>query len=77
LQLEVQLLKAHSATSIGDDDPAFMLFEGKVLRVHAHEDIVVGGSHHVNTDRWSPLLYVFRHYFGVGERVGRNFRAET
>jgi flavin reductase (DIM6/NTAB) family NADH-FMN oxidoreductase RutF len=77
LQLEVRLLAAHAATTVDGDDPGFVLLEAKVLQVHAHEDIVVPGSQHVDTGRWSPLLYVFRHYFGTGGRLGRNFRAET
>jgi flavin reductase (DIM6/NTAB) family NADH-FMN oxidoreductase RutF len=77
LQIEVQLLKAHAAAvAADDDDPEFMLIEVKALQVHAHEHIVVPGTQHVDTGRWSPLLYVFRHYFGTGARLGRNFRAE-
>jgi len=48
-----------------------------VRRVHAHERIVVPGTQHIDTEAWSPLLYVFRHYFGVGGRVGKNFRDEA
>jgi flavin reductase (DIM6/NTAB) family NADH-FMN oxidoreductase RutF len=77
LQLESRLLRAHAATVVAGDDPAFVLLEAQVLRVHAHEEIVVPGTQHVDTARWSPLLYVFRHYFGTGQRLGRNFRAET
>jgi flavin reductase (DIM6/NTAB) family NADH-FMN oxidoreductase RutF len=76
-QLEVQLLDAHPATMHEGDNPAFMLLETRVVRVHAHEGIVVPGTNHIDTSKWSPLLYVFRHYFGTGERLGRNFRAET
>ena len=45
-------------------------------KVHAHEHIVVPGTQRICTGRWSPLLHVFRHYFGTGERFGRNLRAE-
>jgi hypothetical protein len=38
---------------------------------------VLDGTQHVDTARWSPLPYVFRHDFGTGERRGRIFRAET
>lgn len=54
---------------------AFQIVETKVLRVHAHEDIVTPGTNHVDTARWSPLLYVFRHYFGTGPDLGRTFKA--
>lgn len=78
LQLEARLLAAHPATPLpGEEAPGFMTLEMQVLRVHAHEDITLPGTQHVDTARWSPLLYVFRHYFGTGERLGRNFRAQT
>lgn len=31
---------------------------------------------HIDTRRWQPLLYVFRHYFGTGPDLGRTFKAE-
>lgn len=54
---------------------AFQIVEAKVLRVHAHKNIVMPGTDHVDTARWSPLLYVFRHYFGTGPDLGRTFKA--
>ncbi|MCD2340782.1 flavin reductase family protein [Ideonella azotifigens] len=77
LQLEVRLLAAHGASVVDGADPGFLLLEAKVLQVHAHQDIVLPGSQHIDTQQWSPLLYVFRHYFATGGRLGRNFRAET
>ena len=78
LQLEARLLAAHPAMALpGEEEPGFTTLEMQVLRVHAHEDIMRPDSQHMDTARWSPLLYVFRHYFGTGERLGRNFRAET
>lgn len=80
LQLEARLLHARRSTPGADEDPrdpGFLVIELEVVRVHAHPAIVLDGTQHVDTARWSPLLYVFRHYFGTGERRGRNFRAET
>ena len=77
LQLEARLLGSHRGTAIDGEDPEFVSLEMQVLRVHAHEDILHAGSNHIDTSRWSPLLYVFRHYFGTGGRLGRNFRSET
>lgn len=77
IQFETRLLHARTATVGRDEDPGFFVIELEVLEVHAHAAIVLEGTQHVDTARWSPLLYVFRHYFGTGERLGRNFRAET
>jgi hypothetical protein len=48
-----------------------------VLRVHAHEDVVLAGSEHIDPQRFRPLLYVFRHYVGGGPALGRTFKAEV
>jgi flavin reductase (DIM6/NTAB) family NADH-FMN oxidoreductase RutF len=50
-------------------------FEVRVVKVHAHAELVDG--HHLVPSRWRPLLYVFRHYFGVGPELGHSFRSET
>ncbi len=55
----------------------FLLVEAEVLRVHADADIVVPGTQHIDPSRWSPLIYNFRHYFGLGTELGHSFRTET
>lgn len=55
----------------------FVIAEARVLRVHADPAIVVPGTQHVDPARWSPLIYNFRHYFGLGEELGHSFRSET
>jgi flavin reductase (DIM6/NTAB) family NADH-FMN oxidoreductase RutF len=50
--------------------------EVEILRVHIANDYVLG-SHHVDPRRWQPLIYNFRHYFGLGAELGKTFRAET
>jgi hypothetical protein len=31
----------------------------------------------VDPARWQPLIYNFRHYYGLGEELGKTFRAEV
>lgn len=57
-------------------EEGFAVVETRILHVHVAEDLVVPGTHYIDTDRWRPLFYVFRHYFGLGPDLGRNFRAE-
>ena len=75
LQLEARVVAMHDC---GDDSTGrALIVETRVERVHAHAAIVLPGTQHIDTVRWSPLLYVFRHYVGGGERLGCNFRAEA
>ena len=55
----------------------FFVVEARVVRVHADPRIVVPGTSYVDPRRWSPLIYNFRHYFGLGEQLGESFRTET
>lgn len=78
LQFEAKLLALHDATTLSQESQAaFGIFEMQVTRVHAHPNIVLPGTNHINTANWSPLLYVFRHYFGTGPDLGRTFKAEA
>jgi flavin reductase (DIM6/NTAB) family NADH-FMN oxidoreductase RutF len=54
----------------------FFVVEARVVRVHADQRIVVPGTSYVDPRRWSPLIYNFRHYFGLGEQLGQSFRSE-
>jgi flavin reductase (DIM6/NTAB) family NADH-FMN oxidoreductase RutF len=55
----------------------FFSVECDVLRVHAHERIVIPGMHHIDPTIWSPLIYNFRHHHGLAPEVGHGFRSET
>jgi len=50
--------------------------EVRVVKAHVREDLVVQGKH-VDPTRWQPLIYNFRHYFGLGTELGKTFRAEV
>lgn len=50
--------------------------EVQVLRVHVRSDFILKG-HHIDPGRWQPLVYNFRHYYGLGQELGKTFRAET
>ena len=50
--------------------------EIEILRVHVRKDLVIHGNH-IDPAQWQPLVYNFRHYFGLGKELGRTFRAET
>jgi flavin reductase (DIM6/NTAB) family NADH-FMN oxidoreductase RutF len=49
--------------------------EVEVRRVHVRKDFVTNG-HYIAPDKWQPLIYNFRHYFGLSQELGKTFRAE-
>lgn len=61
---------------IPDYSPDFAIVETEVVHVHAHEEILKG-QNHIDPNKWSPLIYNFRHYFALGEQMGKTFRSET
>lgn len=72
LQLEARAADEHLGVT-GD----FLVVQAQVLKVHADPRIVVPGSQHIDPARWSPLIYNFRHYYGLGTELGRSFRSQT
>ena len=48
----------------------------RVLKVHADERLIVDGKH-IDPKKWDPLIYNFRHYFGLGDELGKTFKAEV
>jgi flavin reductase (DIM6/NTAB) family NADH-FMN oxidoreductase RutF len=77
-QLEAKVRKLHRL----EGDPRLRELTGgaavevEVLRVHVRKDFVLG-EHYINAERWQPLIYNFRHYYGLGSELGRTFRAEV
>lgn len=50
--------------------------EIEILRVHVDPGFIVGDDY-INPDKWSPLIYNFRHYFRLADiSLGKTFRAE-
>lgn len=50
--------------------------EVRILKVHVHKDFVLQ-ENYVNPEKWQPLIYNFRHYFGLGDELGKTFRADV
>ncbi|MCD0485208.1 flavin reductase family protein [Streptacidiphilus sp. ASG 303] len=70
-------LEARAAQVRPDASGAFLIVEAHVLKVHADPRIVVPGTQHIDPAAWSPLIYNFRHYFGLGPQLGHSFRSQT
>jgi flavin reductase (DIM6/NTAB) family NADH-FMN oxidoreductase RutF len=55
----------------------FVIVEAVVRKVHADPRIIVPGTDHIDPATWSPLIYNFRHYFGLGPELGHSYRTQT
>ncbi|QIK64853.1 flavin reductase family protein [Leucobacter viscericola] len=64
-------------TSIHDEPDGLSIVYARCSRVYAADELTVPHTSHVNPERWSPLVYNFRHYFGLGERLGIAGHAEV
>ena len=71
LQLEARVQARYP---FGEGDTLAVIVE--VVRVHAHPALIID-EHHIAPERWHPLIYKFRHYFGLGQELGKTFRAEV
>jgi flavin reductase (DIM6/NTAB) family NADH-FMN oxidoreductase RutF len=51
--------------------------EVEIILVHAAEEYIKG-ENYIDPEKWSPLIYSFRHYFRLSENeLGKTFRAEA
>ena len=75
IQLEAVLEQYSIIDFDPDGSPDVAAVTVKVVNVRVHENLVTGTGH-INPDHWSPLIYNFRHYYGLGKALGKNFKAE-
>ena len=77
-QLECKVKKIHSPEGSAQLQrlTGGAAVETEVVRVHLREDYVVN-ENYVDSQRWQPLIYNFRHYFGLSHELGKTFRAEV
>jgi len=72
LQIEIVMRNMHRV----EEGVLFAIIEVEAVQVHAHESILLS-DRHVDPAKWSPLIYNFRHYFGLGEQLGKTFKSKT
>ncbi|MBE1445852.1 flavin reductase family protein [Paenibacillus sp. OAS669] len=69
LQIEAKVVNLY-------DTDGFTIIEVEAQKVHAHEAIMLN-EQHINPTAWNPLIYNFRHYFGLDQELGKTFKSET
>lgn len=52
----------------------YAIIELKIVQVHACESLIMDNDK-IDPTKWQPLIYNFRHYQGLGDLLGKNFRA--
>ncbi|MFF8281217.1 flavin reductase family protein [Streptomyces albus] len=70
-------LEARAERVLPDASGSFAIVEAAVHKVHADPRIVVPGTDHIDPAAWNPLIYNFRHYFGLGTELGCSYRTRT
>lgn len=71
VQIEARILAMRPAS----EDAPFTYVEARKLLVHAQRRVLDASAARFDIESWSPLFYVFRHYYGKGMHLGRSFRA--
>ncbi|MNO21211.1 Flavin reductase like domain protein [compost metagenome] len=61
---------------IPEDSPHFAIVETQSTQVHVHKELAAS-EHHIHPASWKPLIYNFRHYFGLSPELGKSYRSET
>ena len=78
-ECSIQIEAIFKGQIIIDDDPveqgAIAAVEVRVVKIHADVSLIVK-ENHINPAKWDPLIYNFRHYFGLGKELGKTFKAE-
>lgn len=76
LQFEAVLKNVLHVNGGSEENPGVAAIEVKVLKVHVDEDLIIGDQH-IDPAKWNPMIYNFRHYYGLGDELGKSFRAEV
>ena len=65
-------IQAEAVVKRVNDRGTYALIELEFVQVHA-EDHLVMEENKINPLAWEPLIYNFKHYYGLGEHKGLNF----
>jgi flavin reductase (DIM6/NTAB) family NADH-FMN oxidoreductase RutF len=75
IQLEARVLDIHGVGDPTEDSAAVSV---QVVRTHVAESIrKPGHRHHIDPDRWRPLIMNFLEFYGLGEQVHPSRLAEV
>jgi flavin reductase (DIM6/NTAB) family NADH-FMN oxidoreductase RutF len=59
-----------SITEVGDPHDHTAAIEVRIVRTHVHESILAPGHrHHIDPNKWRPLIMNFLEFYGLGSQV--------
>ena len=65
-------MQAEAIVKQVNDRDTYAIVELEIVQVHAEDYLVMEGNK-INPLEWEPLIYNFKHYYGLGEHKGVNF----
>ncbi len=71
VQIECRVMATYPAS----DHAPFVYIEVQKISVHAQRRVLDLSGTRFKVESWSPLFYMFRHYYGKGAHLGKSFRA--
>lgn len=75
IQMECEVM---SIVNVGVPEDHTAAIEVRVLRTHVHESILSSiHRHHIDPDKWRPLIMSFLEFYGLGEHVHPSRLAEV
>lgn len=75
VQLEGRVM---SIRQFGEPEDHCAAIEIRVVRTHIHESILkLGHRHHIDPDKWRPLIMSFLEFYGLGQQVHPSRLAEV
>ncbi|MDO4697488.1 MAG: flavin reductase family protein [Pasteurellaceae bacterium] len=69
-------LQAETTVMHISEREGYAIVELKIVQVHAEQSLIFADNK-IDPEKWKPLIYNFRHYQGLTEMLGKNFRCET
>ena len=67
-----------SITEVGDAKDHTAAIEVRIIRTHVHESILAPGHrHHIDPNKWKPLIMNFLEFYGLGSQVHPSRLAEV
>lgn len=67
-----------SIREVGTPDDHSAAIEVRIICTHVHESILAPGHrHHIDPDKWRPLIMSFLEFYGLGDQVHPSRLAEV